>query len=90
MGPLHGLKIVELAGIGPAPLCAMLLADLGATVLRGDRAAEADVGVARALRYSLAGLKPNITSMREKSPANRITRHYQKNINTGKIGWMLY
>lgn len=53
MGPLHGIRIVELGGIGPAPLCAMLLADLGATVLRVDRAAEADVGVKRELRYSL-------------------------------------
>jgi len=37
MGPLKGIKIIELAGIGPGPLCAMLLADLGATVLRIDR-----------------------------------------------------
>ena len=35
-GPLAGLKIIELAGIGPGPMCAMLLADLGATVLRID------------------------------------------------------
>ena len=34
MGPLSGVKIVEFAGIGPAPLAAMLLADMGATVLR--------------------------------------------------------
>jgi alpha-methylacyl-CoA racemase len=37
MGPLAGFKIIEMAGIGPAPMCAMLLADLGATVLRIDR-----------------------------------------------------
>ena len=37
MGPLAGVKIVELTGIGPGPMCAMLLADLGATVLRIDR-----------------------------------------------------
>ncbi|HEY9237694.1 MAG TPA: CoA transferase, partial [Burkholderiaceae bacterium] len=36
-GPLAGLKVLEIAGIGPAPLCAMLLADLGADVLRLDR-----------------------------------------------------
>jgi len=53
VGPLHGIRIVELAGIGPAPLCAMLLADLGATVLRVDRAGNAEVGVARELRHSL-------------------------------------
>lgn len=37
MGPLAGIKIVEFAGIGPGPMCAMLLADLGAEVLRVDR-----------------------------------------------------
>lgn len=36
-GPLHGIRVVELAGIGPAPFCGMLLADLGATVIRVDR-----------------------------------------------------
>jgi alpha-methylacyl-CoA racemase len=39
MGPLEGIKIVELAGIGPAPFCAMLFADMGAEVVRVDRAA---------------------------------------------------
>lgn len=38
MGPLTGFTIVEIGGIGPGPMCAMLLADLGATVLRVDRA----------------------------------------------------
>jgi len=37
MGPLQGLRVVELAGIGPAPFAAMLLADLGADVVRVDR-----------------------------------------------------
>ena len=36
-GPLVGVKIVEFAGIGPAPFCGMLLADLGADVVRIDR-----------------------------------------------------
>ena len=38
-GPLAGLRVVELAGIGPGPFCAMVLADLGADVLRVDRPA---------------------------------------------------
>ncbi len=38
MGPLKGLKVIELAGIGPAPFCAMLLADMGADVIRVERA----------------------------------------------------
>lgn len=37
MGPLSGIRIVELAGIGPGPYGAMLLADLGADVVRIDR-----------------------------------------------------
>jgi alpha-methylacyl-CoA racemase len=37
-GPLAGIKIVELVGIGPGPFAAMLLADLGADVIRIDRA----------------------------------------------------
>src|SRR5438270_11927513 len=39
MGPLEGVRIVELAGIGPGPFCAMLLSDMGAEVIRVDRAA---------------------------------------------------
>jgi alpha-methylacyl-CoA racemase len=39
MGPLEGIRVVELAGIGPGPFCAMLLADMGAEVVRVDRAA---------------------------------------------------
>lgn len=37
MGPLSGIKVIELAGIGPGPFCAMLLADMGAEVIRIDR-----------------------------------------------------
>ncbi|ARR55120.1 CoA transferase [Rhizorhabdus wittichii DC-6] len=36
-GPLHGVRVLEFAGIGPTPFCAMLLSDLGADVLRIDR-----------------------------------------------------
>src|SRR5216683_1029822 len=38
MGPLSGIKVLEIAGIGPSPFCGMLLADMGADVLRVDRA----------------------------------------------------
>ena len=36
-GPLTGVRVIELAGIGPGPFCGMLLADLGAEVIRVDR-----------------------------------------------------
>jgi alpha-methylacyl-CoA racemase len=45
MGPLAGLRIVELASIGPGPMCAMLLADLGADVVRVDRIEPSGLGV---------------------------------------------
>jgi len=53
MGPLTGLKIVELAGIGPGPFCAMLLADMGAEVLRVDRTEAADLGLRSDPKFAL-------------------------------------
>ena len=53
MGPLSGVKVIELAGIGPGPMCAMLLADMGATVLRVDRKEPVDLGNPRPLKYNL-------------------------------------
>lgn len=41
MGPLQGLKIIEVAGIGPGPFAAMMLSDMGADVIRVDRSANA-------------------------------------------------
>ncbi len=41
MGPLNGYTVIELAGIGPAPMGGMMLADMGAEVIRIDRAAGA-------------------------------------------------
>ena len=38
MGPLEGVKILEIAGIGPGPFAAMMLADMGADIIRVDRA----------------------------------------------------
>lgn len=37
MGPLHGVRVVEIAGIGPGPFCGMMLSDMGADVVRLDR-----------------------------------------------------
>lgn len=44
-GPLSGYRVIELAGIGPAPFCAMLLADMGADVIRIDRRDAIDLGL---------------------------------------------
>ena len=52
-GPLAGLKVVEFAGIGPGPMCGMLLADLGAQVLRLDRVEPSGLGIERPPRFDL-------------------------------------
>ena len=44
-GPLSGVKVLELAGVGPGPFCGMMLADMGADVLRIDRIAPSDIGL---------------------------------------------
>ena len=53
MGPLKGLRVIELAGIGPCPMCAMLLAELGADVVRVDRLADSGLGIGMAPEYHL-------------------------------------
>jgi alpha-methylacyl-CoA racemase len=52
-GPLAGYRIVELAGIGPGPMCCMLLSDMGAEVVRIDRVSPADLGSPRPYQYDL-------------------------------------
>ncbi len=72
MGPLAGVKVLELAGIGPAPMCAMLLADLGATVLRIDRPGPSDLGLGRELRHDLLLRGRRAVAVDLKSPDGRL------------------
>src|SRR5215217_5343154 len=44
MGPLDGIRVIELAGIGPGPFCGMVLSDMGADVLRIERAERVAAG----------------------------------------------
>jgi len=53
MGPLAGFRIIEFAGIGPAPMASMLFADLGASVLRVDRLTPSGLGVDMPARFAL-------------------------------------
>ena len=69
MGPLQGIKIVELAGIGPGPMACMLLADLGATVVRIDRTEPVELGVQRPARYNLLLRNRRLMSLDLKQPA---------------------
>jgi alpha-methylacyl-CoA racemase len=52
-GPLTGVRIVELGGIGPGPFAAMLLADLGADIVRIDRIVASDSGVQMDEKFNL-------------------------------------
>ncbi len=52
-GPLQGLRVIELAAIGPVPLAGMLLADLGADVVRIDRLSPSGLGLAIDRRHDV-------------------------------------
>ena len=53
MGPLSSVKLVEFGGIGPPPMCGMLLADMGADILRIDRTQPSGLGLPVPARYSV-------------------------------------
>lgn len=55
MGPLAGLKVIEIAAMGPVPFCGMLLGDLGAEVIRVDRVGAADLGIPKPVEFELRG-----------------------------------
>jgi alpha-methylacyl-CoA racemase len=68
MGPLQGVRVVELAGIGPAPFCGMLLADLGAEVLRIDRVSGGGYGMAVDPRFEPLNRGKRSVALDLKSP----------------------
>jgi alpha-methylacyl-CoA racemase len=70
MGPLAGVKIVEFAGIGPGPLAAMLLADMGASVLRIDRIAETGLGIPIAQQHDFTRRSRATIGLDLKEPAS--------------------
>ena len=53
MGPLQGIKVIEIAGIGPGPFCGMLLSDMGAEVIRIDRPGGAGFGIGVPRKFNL-------------------------------------
>jgi len=73
MGPLAGLRIVELAGIGGGPHCAMMLADMGADVVRVDRPAASGLGVAIEPKFDLVLRGRRSLAIDLKSEAGRDT-----------------
>jgi alpha-methylacyl-CoA racemase len=71
MGPLHGLRIIELASIGPGPMCGMLLADLGADVIRIDRLESGGFGANTEPRFDVNGRNRRSVAINIKSPQGR-------------------
>jgi alpha-methylacyl-CoA racemase len=53
MGPLEGVKVIEIAAIGPGPFCCMMLADMGAEVLRIDRNDTVELGIVMEPRFNV-------------------------------------
>ena len=71
MGPLQGIKIVELAGIGPGPMAAMMMADMGATVLRVEREQASGLGVQRPLNCDITLRSRKAIALDLKKPEHR-------------------
>ncbi len=73
MGPLHGVRVIEITGLGPGPLAGMLLADLGAEVLRIDRGAAVETGNAFPSRTDLLARGRRSVAVDLKHPEGRET-----------------
>jgi len=72
MGPLAGFRIIEMAGIGPAPFAATLLADMGAEVIRLDRQEAADLGLpGREPKFDVLHRGRRSLALDVKAPAGR-------------------
>jgi alpha-methylacyl-CoA racemase len=72
MGPLNGYTIIELAGIGPAPMGGMMLADMGAEVIRIDRASGASALVMKDV--SARGKKSVVLNLKDAGGVETLLR----------------
>ena len=70
-GPLSGLKIVEFAGLGPGPFGSMLLADLGAKVLRIERKEPDGLGVSRPREFNFVLRNRTVVELDLKTPGDK-------------------
>ena len=70
-GPLHGIRVIEMAGMGPGPFCGMLLADMGADVVRVERLAASDRGIDFPPRFDLLNRNKRSVAIDLKSDAGR-------------------
>lgn len=74
MGPLEGLKIIELGGLGPAPFCGMLLADQGAEVLCIERAERNGPPVPPAFDYLNRGKRSVVLDLKQPAGVETLLR----------------
>ncbi len=72
MGPLNGYTVIELAGIGPAPMGGMMLADMGAEVIRVDRGA--GMGLMGTKDVSARGKKSVVLNLKESAGIETLLR----------------
>ncbi|MFC7518431.1 CaiB/BaiF CoA transferase family protein [Herbaspirillum sp. GCM10030257] len=72
-GPLEGLKIVEMVGLGPAPFCAMMFADMGAEVIRIDRPGNASIVAPEDSRFDITARGRRSIAIDLKKPEGRQT-----------------
>ncbi|MVW72817.1 CoA transferase [Bordetella sp. 15P40C-2] len=72
-GPLSGVRVIEMAGFGPAPFCAMVLADMGADVIRIERANAPERGIPIPARYEVLNRNRRSVAIDLKTEAGRST-----------------
>lgn len=70
-GPLRGVRIIEFAGVGPNPFCAMLLADMGAEVVTLDRVTPHGLGIRKEHRFNPTTRSRRSIAVDLKSPEGR-------------------
>ncbi len=70
-GPLTGVRVIEMAGMGPGPFCGMLLADMGADVVRIERLAATDRGIDFPPQFDLLNRNKRSLAIDLKSEAGR-------------------
>lgn len=68
-GPLHGITVIEMAAIGPVPFAGMVLADLGAEVIRLDRCEPSGLGIGNAPKFDVPGRGKKSVALDLKAPS---------------------
>jgi alpha-methylacyl-CoA racemase len=73
MGPLTGIRVLEVGGIGPNPFAGMLLADMGADVIRLDRVADSPLGIPASSDPTLRGRQTIAVELKSEAGRNAVT-----------------